>query len=52
MVLNIKQLLQGFVYDGDEWMIRGWVVSVIECLVMWNLRTLGWSILIIAHDLQ
>ena len=41
-----------FIYDSDEWMIRGWVVSVIEWLEMWNFRTLGWSILIIAHNLQ
>ena len=64
MVLNIKRLLQdikekGFrqdlsilVYDGDEWMRRGWVAGVIECLEIWNLRTLGWSILILEHDLQ
>ena len=51
MVIKFEYL-NIFVYDGDEWMISGWVVSVIECLEMWNLRTLAWSILIIEHDLQ
>ena len=37
-----------FVYDCDEWMIRGWVVSVIECLEFDNSK---WSILISGHDL-
>ena len=37
-----------FVYHGDEWMIKVWVVSVIECLEFENCK---WSILIIAHDL-